>query len=80
MNHSAKGRIAELYVANYFMERGFYVAFSLDPLCPFDLIVTDKKGKCRLVDVKNLRVRRSKSGVNKIGDRIGAARSKNKKI
>lgn len=79
MNNSAKGRVAELYVANYFMEKGFYVAFSLDPLCPFDLIVTDKKGKCRLVDVKNLKVRRSKSGFNKIGDRIGVARSKKQK-
>jgi len=66
-----KGRIAELYVANYFMEKGYYVAFSLDPSCPFDLIITDKTGKSTLIDVKNLRTRKTKSGNCKIGDRIG---------
>jgi hypothetical protein len=43
MKDSAKGKIAELYVANYFMEKGFYVGIALDPQCPFDLIITDKK-------------------------------------
>ena len=73
MNNSAKGRVAELYVANYFMEKGFYVAIALDPQCPFDLIVTDKKGNCRLIDVKNLKTRKTKYKFNKIGDRIGIA-------
>lgn len=81
MKDSAKGKIAELYVANYFMERGFYVAFSLDPQCPFDLVVTNKKGKCRLIDVKNLKTRKTKSGHAKKGDRIGRGASfKQKKM
>ena len=73
MNNSAKGRVAELYVANYFMEKGFYVAIALDPQCPFDLIITDKKGNCRLIDVNNLKTRKTKYKFNKIGDRIGRA-------
>ena len=28
MKDSAKGKIAELYVANYFMEKGFYVGIA----------------------------------------------------
>jgi hypothetical protein len=55
MKDSVKGKVAELYVANYFMEKGFYVAIALDPQCPFDLIITDKNGNCRLIDVKNLK-------------------------
>jgi hypothetical protein len=73
MKDSAKGKVAELYVANYFMEKGFYVAIALDPQCPFDLIITDKKGNCRLIDVKNLKTRKTRNRFNKIGDRIGRA-------
>ena len=73
MKDSAKGKVAELYVANYFMEKGFYVAIALDPQCPFDLIITDKKGNCRLIDVKNLKTRKTRSDYHKIGDRIGGA-------
>ena len=79
MKDSAKGKIAELYASNYFMEKGFYVAMSLDPQCPFDLIVTDKKGNCRLIDVKNLKVRKTRYRFNKIGDRIGRGTSKKQK-
>jgi hypothetical protein len=79
MKDSAKGKIAELYVVNYFMERGFYVAFSLDPQCPFDLVITDKQGNSRLIDVKNLKVRRSNSSHCKVGDRIGRGTTKKQK-
>jgi hypothetical protein len=79
MKASVKGKIAELYVANYFMEKGFHVAMALDPQCPFDLIVTDKKGNCRLIDVKNLKTRKTKNRFNKIGDRIGRGPSRKQK-
>ena len=80
MNSSTKGKIAELYAINYFMEKGYHVALSVDPSCPFDLVITDKQGACTLVDVKNLRVRKQKSGKDKIGDRIGRGVSSKQKI
>ena len=79
MNSSTKGKIAELYAINYFMEKGYHVALSVDASCPFDLVVTDKQGKCTLVDVKNLKVRKSNSTHCKKGDRIGRASSKKQK-
>ena len=80
MESSAKGKIAELYAINYFMEKGYYVAVSQDPSCPFDLVVTDKTGKSTLVDVKNLKTRKTASAGSKAGDRIGRSSSQKQKI
>ncbi len=41
---SVKGITSELVAAVEYMKRGYYVSFSLDPLCPFDLVVTDDNG------------------------------------
>jgi hypothetical protein len=79
MKDSVKGKVAELYVANYFMEKGFYVAIALDPQCPFDLIITDKNGNCRLIDVKNLKTRKTRYRFSKVGDRIGRGPSTKQK-
>ena len=49
---SVKGSIAEHRVIIDFLKKGFYVAKSVDPQCPFDLVVVDKKGKISLIDVK----------------------------
>lgn len=40
-----KGCLAELAVAYKFLKRGYYVSRPLDPSCPFDLVITNKKGK-----------------------------------
>jgi hypothetical protein len=39
-----KGVCSELIAAKEFLNKGYYVAKSLDPQCPFDLIVVNKKG------------------------------------
>ena len=49
---SIKGITSELLAAAEYTKNGFYVSLSLDPLCPFDLVVTDDKGNSFLVDVK----------------------------
>ena len=44
------------------------MAISLDPLCPFDLVVTDSDGNSFLVDVKTESKRKTKSGTHDKGD------------
>jgi hypothetical protein len=41
---SIKGITSELKAAAEYTKNGFYVSLSLDPLCPFDLVVTDHYG------------------------------------
>tara|TARA_R110002020_G_scaffold405417_2_gene615430 strand:+ start:430 stop:708 length:279 start_codon:yes stop_codon:yes gene_type:complete len=56
---SAKGVVGELLVMIKYISKGFYVARSSDPLCPFDLVVVDKNGVCKLIDVKSVSIRKS---------------------
>lgn len=60
---SAKGVVGELLVMIKYISKGFYVARSSDPLSPFDLVVVDKNGVCKLIDVKS--ISRRKTGKNK---------------
>ena len=76
---SRKGTIAELQAAAHFAEQGFHVAKSLDPQCPFDLVITDKKGNCCLIDVKSKSIRKSDSYKNKAGDIINRTPSQKQK-
>ena len=69
-NKSRKGMVAELQAAAHFTEQGFHVAKSLDPQCPFDLVITDKKGNCCLIDVKSKSIRKTDTYQNKAGDVI----------
>ena len=55
---SAKGAWGELLLAVEYMKKGYWVALSIDPQCPFDMVVVDKDGKCTLVDAKCISVRR----------------------
>ena len=50
---SIKGSIGEYQEVINFLRKGFYVAKAVDPQCPFDLVVVDKKGKIILLDVKS---------------------------
>ena len=45
---SAKGALGELRLAVEYMNKGYWVALSIDPQCPFDMVVVDKNGKCNL--------------------------------
>jgi hypothetical protein len=74
-----KGVCSELIAAKEFLNKGYYVAKSLDPQCPFDLIVVDKQGKTRLLDVKSVSYRKSQSYNCKPGDTINRSISKKQK-
>jgi len=56
---SMKGTWSELKAAAEYTKLGFFVSKSLDPLCPFDLVVTDTEGRSFLVDVKTISTRRT---------------------
>ena len=43
--------IAELKAIKLLTKQGYWCARSLDPQSPFDIVVVDKKGKVRLIDV-----------------------------
>ena len=58
-----KGCLAELAVAYKFLKRGYYVSRPLDPSCPFDLVITNKKGKNYLIDVKSISYRKKNKSV-----------------
>tara|TARA_R110000796_G_scaffold15732_1_gene49935 strand:+ start:228 stop:488 length:261 start_codon:yes stop_codon:yes gene_type:complete len=55
---SAKGALGELRLAVEYMNKGYWVALSIDPQCPFDMVVVDKNGKCTLVDAKCISIRK----------------------
>jgi len=76
---SVKGITSELVAAVEYMKRGYYVSFSLDPLCPFDLVVTDNNGDSFLVDVKTESKRKTKVGTHGVGGRIYRKLSKEQK-
>jgi hypothetical protein len=76
---SRKGISTELEAAVHFMKQGFYVAKSLDPQCPFDLVLTDKNGRCCLIDVKTKSIRKTSTYQNKAGDVINRSPSKRQK-
>jgi len=56
---SAKGVMGELAVATKYIRKGYWVAMAMCPQCPFDLVVVDKKGKCRLIDAKTVSIRKT---------------------
>ena len=74
-----KGVCSELIAAKEFLNKGYYVARSLDPQCPFDIVVVDKKGKARLFDVKSVSRRKTQSYNCKPGDTINRSVSKRQK-
>lgn len=74
-----KGVCSELIAAKEFLNKGYYVAKSLDPQCPFDLIVVNKKGKSTLFDIKTISRRKSQSYNCKPGDAINRSVSKKQK-
>ena len=67
---SRLGASAELKAAAEFIKQGFHVSRSMDPQCPFDLVITNDKGESCLIDVKMKSYRKSKSYNNKPGDKI----------
>jgi len=79
ISRSIKGVCSELKAVEEFLKKGYYVARSLDPQCPFDIVVVDKKGKTTLYDVKSISRRKTKSYNCKPGDTINRSVSKGQK-
>ena len=79
ISRSIKGVCSELKAVEEFLKKGYYVARSLDPQCPFDIVVVDKKGKATLYDVKSISRRKTKSYNCKPGDTINRSVSKGQK-
>ena len=79
ISRSIKGVCSELIAIKDFLKKGYYVAKSLDPQCPFDIVVVDKKGKATLYDVKSISYRKTQSYNCKPGDTINRSISKKQK-
>ena len=49
---SIKGTVGEYETIAKLTKEGFFVAKSVDPACPFDIVIVDKNGKITLIDIK----------------------------
>ena len=52
VSKSIKGTVGEYKIIFELTKRGYMVAKSVDPQCPFDLVVVDQNGKITLLDIK----------------------------
>jgi hypothetical protein len=59
ISKSRKGVIGELTLASQYIKKGYWVAMSLCPQSPFDLVVVDNKGNCKLIDAKTTSLRKT---------------------
>ena len=59
---SIKGTVGEYLTIAKLTKQGFYVAKSVDPACPFDIVIVDKNGKIQLIDIKTNTYRKNKKG------------------
>ena len=59
---SIKGTVGEYLTIARLTKEGFYVAKSVDPACPFDIVIVDKNGKITLIDIKTITYRKTKKG------------------
>lgn len=78
-NKSVKGIVSELQVATEYMKQGYQVSKSLNPHCPFDLVITDEQGDSFLIDVKTISKRKNKSYWCKKGSKINRSLTKKQK-
>ena len=59
---SIKGTVGEYQSIARLTKQGFYVAKSVDPACPFDIVIVDRNGKITLIDIKTNTFRKNKKG------------------
>jgi hypothetical protein len=79
ISRSIKGVCSELTAVKELLKKGYYVARSIDPQCPFDIVVVNKKGKATLLDVKSISYRKTKSYNCRAGTTINRSVSKKQK-
>jgi len=65
LSKSVKGTISELKAITKLTQNGYWVAKSLDPQCPFDIVAVSKCGKINLIDVKTISYRKSRQKINR---------------
>ena len=58
LSKSAKGTLSELKAITKLTKQGYWVAKSVDPQCPFDIVAVDNCGKIKLIDVKTITYRK----------------------
>jgi len=61
LSKSVKGTISELKAITKLTQSGHWVAKSLDPQCPFDIVAVSKCGKIKLIGVKTISYRKSRN-------------------
>ena len=59
---SIKGTVGEYLTIARLTKEGFYVAKSVDPACPFDIVIVSKNGKIQLLDIKTNTYRKHRKG------------------
>ena len=59
---SIKGTVGEYEAIAKLTRQGYYVAKSVDPACPFDIVIVDKNGKIQLIDIKTNTYRKNNRG------------------
>ena len=59
---SIKGVVGEYETIARLTKEGFFVAKSVDPACPFDIVIVDKDGKITLIDIKTITYRKTNRG------------------
>ena len=59
---SIKGTVGEYETIARLTREGFFVAKSVDPACPFDIVIVDKDGKITLIDIKTNTFRKTNRG------------------
>jgi hypothetical protein len=59
---SIKGTVGEYESIAEYTRQGYWVAKSVDPSCPFDIVIVDKNGKIQLLDIKTNTYRKNKKG------------------
>ena len=59
---SIKGVVGEYETIARLTKEGFFVAKSVDPACPFDIVIVNKDGKIQLLDIKTNTYRKTNKG------------------
>ena len=59
---SIKGTVGEYEAIAKLTRLGYFVAKSVDPACPFDIVIVDKDGKITLIDIKTNTFRKTNRG------------------
>ena len=59
---SIKGTVGEYETIARLTKEGFFVAKSVDPSCPFDIVIVDRNGKIKLLDIKTNTYRKNNKG------------------